>query len=166
MIDPLARADTQSSAFDITPCGGASKGPSHSLIDPDSYHPITWTVFHASEGANCTVRLLNADLTFTPLKAINAKADPSGWFPCARKEAKYESVSVLIPKDPKCSECVVQFICKTYQGSLYQCSDLQISALPMQTCKDQCKNGGKCSGNMCTCKKNFAGVYCELAIDN
>lgn len=162
----MARTDTSSSAFDLSPCGGMVKGQSHSLIDPESFHPVTWSVYHSSDGANCTIRLLNSDLTSTSLKISNAKTDANGWFPCARKETNFESVTIEIPKEPNCQECVLQFICKTFQGSLFQCSDIQISASPTQTCKGKCKNGGNCSGNMCVCKSNYIGTYCETEIDN
>ena len=142
-----------------------SKGLSHSLIDPDTLHPVTWTVFHPSDGANCTIRLLQTNLTYITLDTVNTKADPNGWFPCARKEAKYETVTAVIPKDPKCTDCALQIIFKTYQGNIFQCSDVQITALPTQTCKGKCKNGGICDSNMCECKDNYYGTYCENKVE-
>jgi hypothetical protein len=166
LIDPVARAETSSKVFDVSPCGGARQGPSHSLIEPGSYHPVSWTVIHPSDGANCTLRLLQADLSYTPLSLYNEKTDANGWFPCARKETFSETVSVVIPQYVKCSECALQFICKTYQGSIYQCMDINLIGGVSQSCKGLCKNGGNCEGNLCKCKSSYSGSYCEYKIDN
>ena len=73
---------------------------------------------------------------------------------------------VEIPKEPRCTDCVLQFVCKTFQGTFYQCSDIQISSAPSQTCVGKCGNGGVCDGNLCKCKKNYYGTYCENKQEN
>ena len=165
LVDPPTRDGTVSSKFDLAPCGGAGKGLSHSLVDPDSYHPVTWTTLTPSQGANCTVRLLFSDLAYQTLALWNDKTDSSGWFPCARKQSQYESVSVVIPKQVKCSDCTLQFIFKTFQGSSFQCADISINSLASQSCAGKCKNKGACEENLCVCAKGYTGTYCEIKND-
>lgn len=161
----MAREGTSSQKVDTSPCGGASKGPYHSILDPFSYHPLTWSTIIPSEGANCTVRLLYSDLTYQTLNLLNDKTDPNGWFPCARKQNQYETVSVIIPKQVNCAECTLQFVCKTFQGSFYQCADIYVNALVSQSCKGKCKNKGICEENMCVCMKGYTGIFCEIQND-
>lgn len=166
MIDPVARAGTASKVLDTAPCGGVFKGCSHSLVDAGTLHPLTWTVYHASEGANCTIRLLQSNATSVPLELYNFKADPDGWFSCGRKETQYETKTVVIPSNAKCTDCTLQFIFKTYQGAFYQCADIQITPPTSQTCEGKCHNGGVCDGNICTCKSSYYGIYCDYKEEN
>jgi hypothetical protein len=162
LIDPVPREGTSSWKIDSSPCGGASKGLSHSLIDPDSYHPITWTTLTPSQGANCTVRLLYSDTSFQVLPLYNEKSE-NGWFACGRRASQYETVSIIIPKQVKCSDCTFQFIFKTFQGASYQCADVSINPSAHQSCKGKCKNKGSCEDNLCICAKGFVGTFCEIS---
>ena len=163
MFDPVPRDQTSSKITDVGPCGGLNKGPSHSLIDPGTLHPVSWKVIYSSVNSNCTVRLLQNDNSYLTLDIRGVKNE-AGWFPCARKETNYENVVALIPESPGCVDCTIQFICKTYQGTFYQCSDISIGELSSQNCIGKCKNGGVCQGNMCKCKENYYGNYCESKI--
>lgn len=162
LVAPIPRNKTNARTIGYPPCGGAAKGPVHSLAEPGSINPVAWSVRTPSAAGFCSIRL-SRGLDFDnsqPLSPIGVSTT-NGKFPCGRNETYLERVTVEFPKDFTCDECTLQWTWETEVGSVYQCVDVQISTGGQSACFGKCKNGGACINDLCLCPTGYMGFYCE-----
>lgn len=168
LIDPIPRKDTSGKTIEEAPCGGKAKGKAHTLAESGQFHPITWMIVHPADTGNCTIRLAaGSDFSkYVTLNPVDNSADGNGWFPCGRKELYSESKTIMFPDHFTCDDCTLQWIWKTYTGSFYQCSEIQVKPSNLLSCLSKCLNGGVCQDGSCVCKLGYTGQFCEQKIEN
>lgn len=163
LVAPIPRNKTNARTIGYPPCGGAVKGPVHSLAEPGSMNPVAWSVRTPSPSGLCSIRLSRGfDFDhFQPLSPMGVQTT-NGRFPCGRNATYMERVIVEFPKDFTCDECTLQWTWETEVGNVYQCVDVQISTGAQSACFGRCKNSGVCINDLCLCPVGYTGLYCEV----
>jgi len=165
LVQPVPRENTPSGLMSHPPCSNIPKGKSHMLAEPGSLVPITWVVHSESPKANCSFRIAYSDFSnFHTIWPTDKSADERGFFACTRTPNSTEHKVFEFP-EMICDLCTLQWVWETQEGTVYQCSDLEISGRLESPCFEKCQNGGVCTDNQCLCPKGYYGEYCEKQVE-